>query len=470
MPRSLYYVGDRNRERLAFHFANPEGRSEGPRYSMPRYPPRYSYDQFDPEDESRTCDDASVSSRSTRSAIQSDELNFVDDGVWMRPGEEQKAELPPAVTLEDLIDIRQSRTSHSITSSMDVMNLRIAERADPEESRKQLYEYMTTGYLGRAEWFGIPPLHYQTELSIPYAMDGAPDEDRTSPVADEPLCRRCSIRRCAIKQPLTRKAEIVLKEMPTHLLPFVPYIEKRIDETIDDKPAPRAKTMNVGIIRAWLDGCDKRHAPACYSSDNSQPRMEHGGLPLYLIDVKDGCIVPTPRHSRYVALSYVWGRREASTCATTATLQELQKPEGLYRRNTSLPRTITDAVHLVDSLGERYLWIDRLCIVQDEEATKQQQLSSVGEIYAGAFFTLVEKADSSSAATGIYATLTGLKLTPWPDMLRYTRLTSLFNERDLTFPEDFLNAFAGCLHHLSRVFPGGFVSGLPAMCFDASLL
>jgi hypothetical protein len=82
----------------------------------------------------------------------------------------------------------------------------------------------------------------------------------------------------------------------------------------------------------------------------------------------------------------------------------------------------------------------------------------------------IEKTDSSSVTTGVYAPSTGLKLTPWPDMLRYTRLMSLFNEQDLTFPEDVLDAFAGCLHHLSRIFPVGFVSGLPAMCFDAALL
>jgi hypothetical protein len=58
----------------------------------------------------------------------------------------------------------------------------------------------------------------------------------------------------------------------------------------------------------------------------------------------------------------------------------------------------------------------------------------------------------------------------WPDMLRYSRLVSLFNERDLTFPEDIFDAFGGCLQHLSSAFSGGFISGLPVLCFDAALL
>jgi hypothetical protein len=59
---------------------------------------------------------------------------------------------------------------------------------------------------------------------------------------------------------------------------------------------------------------------------------------------------------------------------------------------------------------------------------------------------------------------------PWPNMARYARLVSMFNRRDLTYPEDVFDAFAGMLTHLSRIFPGGFISGLPQMCFDAALL
>jgi hypothetical protein len=83
---------------------------------------------------------------------------------------------------------------------------------------------------------------------------------------------------------------------------------------------------------------------------------------------------------------------------------------------------------------------------------------------------LLQEVIPSSLATKAFAPSTGLKLTPWPDMLRYTRLTSLFSERDLTFPQDVLGTFAGSHRHLSRVFPGSFVSSMPAMYFDAALL
>lgn len=64
----------------------------------------------------------------------------------------------------------------------------------------------------------------------------------------------------------------------------------------------------------------------------------------------------------------------------------------------------------------------------------------------------------------------GFGYTPWPDMVRFSRLVSVFNDRILTFPEDVLEAFAGVLSTLSNTFEGGFISGLPVFCFDSALL
>lgn len=64
----------------------------------------------------------------------------------------------------------------------------------------------------------------------------------------------------------------------------------------------------------------------------------------------------------------------------------------------------------------------------------------------------------------------GFRFSSWPDMARYARMVPLFNQRQLTYPEDVLKAFAGVLSLLCRKFVGSFISGLPEMCFDAALL
>jgi hypothetical protein len=57
-----------------------------------------------------------------------------------------------------------------------------------------------------------------------------------------------------------------------------------------------------------------------------------------------------------------------------------------------------------------------------------------------------------------------------PDFERYTRLVALFAGRDLTYPQDALDACESVLLNLSLVFPGGFISGLPALYFHEGLL
>ncbi|KAF2994162.1 hypothetical protein E8E13_000740 [Curvularia kusanoi] len=57
----------------------------------------------------------------------------------------------------------------------------------------------------------------------------------------------------------------------------------------------------------------------------------------------------------------------------------------------------------------------------------------------------------------------------WPDLSTYMEIASLYNIRDLTYPQDALPAISGVLNTLARSFPSGFVSGLPCMFLDIAL-
>ena len=54
-----------------------------------------------------------------------------------------------------------------------------------------------------------------------------------------------------------------------------------------------------------------------------------------------------------------------------------------------IPKTIRHAIELVGLLGERYLWVDRLCICQDDEETKASQIDIMGDIYGNALVTII---------------------------------------------------------------------------------
>lgn len=56
-------------------------------------------------------------------------------------------------------------------------------------------------------------------------------------------------------------------------------------------------------------------------------------------------------------------------------------------------------MELVRALDERYVWVDALCIVQDDNDSKMQDIHNMGALYANATFTIV--AADGDASTGL---------------------------------------------------------------------
>jgi len=55
----------------------------------------------------------------------------------------------------------------------------------------------------------------------------------------------------------------------------------------------------------------------------------------------------------------------------------------------SLAQNILDAMRIVRSLGLRYLWVDALCIVQDDSSQKHRDIANMAKIYRNALLTIV---------------------------------------------------------------------------------
>jgi hypothetical protein len=190
------------------------------------------------------------------------------------------------------------------------------------------------------------------------------------------------------------------KKMPVHLLPFLPYIEKSVDAPGESQHWEKEDVIRIDTIRDWLNTCEKLHGTRCGSTTNSQPSSWNG--PLWLIDVQKGCLIPAPAGAVYVALSYVWGERADSASTMRSNLDLFRQENGLYQNKGTIPRVVTDAITLLRELGQRFLWVDRYCIVQDDGLAKQCQLNAMGSIYANAYFTLVA-AQNEDATQGLYS-------------------------------------------------------------------
>ena len=63
----------------------------------------------------------------------------------------------------------------------------------------------------------------------------------------------------------------------------------------------------------------------------------------------------------YVALSYSWGK--GNTFKTTA--QSINRFMAGFQA-AELPKTLKDAVIVAHKMGYEWIWIDQLCILQDD--------------------------------------------------------------------------------------------------------
>ena len=96
-------------------------------------------------------------------------------------------------------------------------------------------------------------------------------------------------------------------------------------------------------------------------------------------------LIETPRSSwrEYAALTYCWGGDQTVTLNTTNLVEWC-----LNIRFDDLPQTLRDAVVVTAQLGLKFLWVDTLCILQDDDVDKTNELSKMGDIYQNAHVTL----------------------------------------------------------------------------------
>lgn len=149
------------------------------------------------------------------------------------------------------------------------------------------------------------------------------------------------------------------------------------------------------LFRKWKESCCAMHGDPCSITFT-------GGRPagLRLVDVEKRCVVDSEDDSSYTALSYVWGG---------AKLPELRSStDERFRQVGSLgtevlPSTIDDAIQVTRGLGEKYIWVDCLCIMQDDDADKLKFFPQMDSIFGFASVTIVAAAgkDANAGLPGI---------------------------------------------------------------------
>jgi hypothetical protein len=125
-----------------------------------------------------------------------------------------------------------------------------------------------------------------------------------------------------------------------------------------------------------------------------------------------------------------------------------------YRRGIpidTLPRTFQDAILITRQFGLRYLWIDSLCIVQDDEEDWRKESSAMASIYSNAYLTIaasnsfsdqhgfLQTRNAISPTNMAFKTKAGvlgfLDLTDWTSTRRNANHDSSFESEDPLYHE-----------------------------------
>jgi Heterokaryon incompatibility protein (HET) len=145
--------------------------------------------------------------------------------------------------------------------------------------------------------------------------------------------------------------------------------------------------------RQWLRVCDSASNPIGCRNTDKVP------MPTRLIQIQAGdhprvpriCLMSPERHVEYAALSYCWGGDQAWK-TTEANMQAAHSSIEF----STFPRTIQDAVHVTQGIGLQNLWVDSLCIIQDNEDDVIHEIAKMSDIFTGAYVTIVAASAASS--------------------------------------------------------------------------
>lgn len=156
-----------------------------------------------------------------------------------------------------------------------------------------------------------------------------------------------------------------------------------------------SKEDKINTIKSWYNDCAAHHAECKPPTHACPTRLVQIGPQKDNIRLVD---VPNPRgdNPEYATLSYCWG--------TSRPFVTTKDNINGFRRSIPaecLPRTFHDAMDIVRELGLRYIWVDSLCIVQDDLVDWQREAARMKAVYAGSSIT-ISASDAGDSTQGCF--------------------------------------------------------------------
>ena len=144
-----------------------------------------------------------------------------------------------------------------------------------------------------------------------------------------------------------------------------------------------ASDSSLAQMYKWITECHSTHTLCQQTPLDFRPRrllqldFSKDNSSIRLVENFQG------RQIQWAALSYVWGGEQSFK----TTLHSLPDMERGFRAEV-LPQTLQDAVRVCKAMSLHYLWVDSLCIVQDDFEELPHELASMPLIYQRAWVTI----------------------------------------------------------------------------------
>ena len=191
--------------------------------------------------------------------------------------------------------------------------------------------------------------------------------------------------------------------------PWKPEWHCRTPLTFEESPAAQKFPLrsigqsgsdeSIAFIQRMLVECDAKH-PRCKLGLTGEVIEEETQMPSRVIDIVSFDDHGTPRlletkgpKGRYIAVSHSWGKI-VKPFTTTKNVESLKKRIDF----ASLPKTFQDSIFIARKLGVQYVWIDSVCIIQDDGEDWTHEAKTMGLVYQKAYLTI-----SASQSPGDHA-------------------------------------------------------------------
>lgn len=150
------------------------------------------------------------------------------------------------------------------------------------------------------------------------------------------------------------------------------------------------------LVQRWMQECNRDHKASCSSRHKEPLTRKYPPMPHRILHIgsdASGVIKLSEDNTDdapYICLSYCWGKEKNH-------VQTNSKTKGQFERGIpigGLPQLFQDCIHVARFFNISYLWIDTLCIVQDDKDDWEVEARDMKRVYSNSWLTIAATAAS----------------------------------------------------------------------------